>query len=101
MTISLSPVPSLTVENVANVMEKVTEDKRRRLWESVLGESGESHIEEVYRSCSGEMERTFAFSDTYVKCRPESSWEHLVSVLYEEDEMNAVDLARPFLPPRG
>ena len=47
------------------------------------------------------MERTFAFSDTYVQYSPHSSWEHLVSVLYEEDEMNAVDLARPFLPPRG
>ena len=47
------------------------------------------------------MERTSALSDTYVQRCPESSWEHLVSVLYEEDEMNAVDLARPFLPPRG
>ena len=32
----ISPDPSLTVENVTDVMEKVTEVKRRKVWRAVL-----------------------------------------------------------------
>ena len=58
-------------------------------------------LEEIYSSHSSEKEKTHACSDVYVNCHPESSWEHLTSLLYREDEMTAVDQARPFLPPRG
>ena len=76
-------------------------NKRRRVWERALGGGGRSHADEIYSSHSSEKEKTHACSDIYVNCRPESSWEHLTSLLYEEDEMTAVDQARPFLPPRG
>ena len=58
-------------------------------------------VDNIYNSHSSEKEKTHACSDMYVNCRHQSSWEHLTSVLYEEDEMTAVDQARPFLPPRG
>ena len=83
---------TLTVKNVTDVMEKVTVNKRRQVWERVL---------EIYSSHSSEEEKTHTFSDVYVNCHPESSWEHLTSLLYKEDEMTAVDQARSFLPPRG
>ena len=76
-------------------------DKRRHVWEGVLGRGVRSHVEEIYSRHSSEKEKTYACSDIYANCRPESSWEHLTSLLYEEDEMIAVDQARPFLPPRG
>ena len=76
-------------------------DKRRRVWERVLGRGGESHVDEIYSSHSSEKEKSHACSDIYINSHPESSWEHLTSLLYEEDEMTAVDQARPFLPPRG
>ena len=82
-------------------MEKVTMDKRRDVWERVLGWGGRSHVDEIYSSHSSEKEKTHACSDIYTNCCPESSWEHLTLLLYEEDEMTAVDQARPFLPPRG
>ena len=76
-------------------------DKRRRVWGRVLGRGGESHVDEIYSSHSSEKEKIRACSDIYINSCPESSWEYLSSQLYEEDEMTAVDQARPFLPPRG
>ena len=95
---SLSPDPTLTVGDVTRAMEKVKVDNRRRVWEEVLVEEA---VEVIYSSHSSEEEKTHACSDVYVNCHPESSWEHLTSVLYREDETTAVDQARPFLPPRG
>ena len=76
-------------------------DKRRDVWERVLGREVRSHAEEIYSSHSSEKEKTHACSDIYTNSHPESSWKQLTSLLYEEDEMTAVDQARPFLPPRG
>ena len=113
LTFSLSTChadPTLTVENVIDVMEKVTEDRRRQVWETVLkimyyGYEQTTRVyayfDEIYRSHSSEREKTHACSDMYVNCHPESSWEHLTSHLYKEDEMTAVEQARTFLPPRG
>ena len=80
-------------------MGKVTADKRREMWRSVLRYS--PIVDEIYNIHSSENERTRACSDIYVNCNPQSSWEPLTSLLYKEDEMTAVDQARPFLPPRG
>ena len=76
-------------------------DERRRVWERVLEWGERSPAYKIYSSHSSEKEKTRACSDIYANCRPESSWEHLTSLLYKEDEMTAVDQARPFLPPRG
>ena len=76
-------------------------DKRKQVWREVLGDKEESHIEEIYISHFTQKEKTFACSETYIYYCPETSWEHLTSLLYEKDEMTAVEHARPFLPPRG
>ena len=76
-------------------------DKRRDVWERVLGWEGRSHVDEIYSSHSSKKEKTRACSDIYINSCPKSSWEHLTSLLYKEDKMTAVDQARPFLPPRG
>jgi hypothetical protein len=87
------------VENVTDVIEKVTEDKKRQVWGTLLWI--DDYVDEIYGSPSNEKEKMHVFSDVYVNCHPESCWEHLTSLLYEEDEKTAVDQARPFLPPRG
>ena len=92
---------TLTVEKVADVIKNVKVDKRRQVWERVLTWEGESPVDQLYSSHSTEKEKTLSCSDTYVNCHPGSSWEHLTSQLYEEDEMITVDQARPFLPPKG
>ena len=97
------------------MMGKVAVDNRRQVWKTVLEKDDDEDedliklsllpaprvVDEIYNSHSNEKEKTHACSDVYVNCRPESSWEHLTSVLYKEDEVTAVDQARPFLPPRG
>ena len=90
------------MENVTDVMEKITEDKRKYVWRMVLEwRWSRSDISEIYNGHSTEKEKIRAYSDVYVNCRPESSWEYLTSQLYTAGEMTAVDQARPFLPPRG
>ena len=91
-------------------------DKRRQVWKKVLDYNVDDDDEslgyyyndkssfladQVYSSQSTEKEKTLSCSDTYTNCYPHSSWEHLTSLLYEEDEMTAVGQARPFLPHRG
>ena len=116
---STSTDPTLTVEKVTEVMEKVKVDKRRQVWrrvltwrraassmldilrESLATRWEYSHVDQLYSSHSTEKEKTLSCSDTYVNCYPEASWEHLTTLLYEEDEMTAVDQTRPFLPPKG
>ena len=98
---STSTDPTLTVEKVTEVMEKVKVDKRRQVWDRVLTWRGASPVDELYSSHSTEKEKILSCSDTYVNCHPEPSWEHLTTRLYEEDEMTTVDQTRPFLPPKG
>ena len=91
---------------MAGVMEKVVVDKRRQLWERMLGKEEKLMVQRMSNptlsyTYSSEKARTHACSDVYVNCRPESSWEHLTSLLYEKDELTAMDQARLFLPPRG
>ena len=94
-------------------------DKRRQLWERILNRyelslwgppplprrspmpSIQQIVSGICSRQSSEEKKTHVCSDTYVNCRPKSSWEHLTSLLYEADEMTAVDQARAFLPPRG
>ena len=95
------------MENVTDVMEKVTEDRRRQVWQTVLEMTCHRvtrvymYLDEIYRSHSSKREKTYACSNIYVNCHPESSWEHLTLQLYKKDEMTAVGQARTFLPPRG
>ena len=95
---STSTDPTLTVKKVTDVMENVKVDNRRQVWERMLTWK---MVDQLYSSHSTDKEKTLSCSDTYVNCYPESSWEHLTSLLYKEDEMTAVDQARPFLPPKG
>ena len=75
----MSPDHSLTVENVTDVMEKVTEDKRRHVWRMVLEwrwSRLRSHIDEIYCGHSTEKEKTHACSDIYVNCHPGNTSPH-------------------------
>ena len=95
---SLSPDPTLTVGNVSGAMEKVTVDKRRRVWESVLSWGV---VDEIYSSHSSEEEKLHSCADTYVTCKPGSSWEEFVQKLLNCGEVVAAKESKAFLQHKG
>ena len=96
---SLFPDPTLKVGNVLRAMEKVAVDKRRGVWAEVLGSEV---VEEIYCSHSSEEDKLHSCADTYVNCKPDSSWEELVQKLYYDcGEMAAAKEAKAFLQQKG
>ena len=93
-----SPDPTLTVENVVIVMEKVTDDGRVNVWSELIGNDS---FNDITSKCSNEKEILHMSSDVYVNCCVDSSWEHLARRLYKELETAAVEEMRSYLNPRG
>ena len=94
--------PTLTVESLVGVMEKVTSDegRRRKVWERVLRcdhATPSSYLDEVCLKYSTAEEKTHALADVYINSRPDSSWQHLVRILYAESELSAAKEAKLFL----
>ena len=98
--------PTLTVDNLVGVMEKVTSDKekRKKVWREVLrweDDAPDSYLDEVYTKYTTEKEQINVLADVYINSRPDSSWHHLVKTLYKEGELAAVKEAKPFLEQNG
>ena len=97
--------PTLTVDNLVRVMEKVTSDKRRKVWEKVLewghDDPPHSYLDEVYTKYTTDKEKAHALADVYINIRPESSWQHLVEILYDESELATAKEAKLFLQQNG
>ena len=89
--------PTLTVENVTKVIEKVTVGKRRRVLGWVLREGA---VEEIYSNHSSEKERLYSYA-THLVCKPHTSWKRLVQLLYDVNEMAAAKEAKVFLQQKG
>ena len=96
--------PTLRVESLVGVMEKVTSDegRRRKVWERVLewkpvSYASWSYLDEVYSKCTADEEKTLALAEVYINSRPESSWQHLLQTLYHEGELAAAKKAKSFL----
>ena len=73
-------------------------DKRREVWEEVLGGNA---VEVIYSNHSSEEEKLHSCVDTYVTCKPDSSWEDLAQELYDRGEMAAAKEAKAFLQQKG
>ena len=93
-----SPDPTLTVENVVGVMEKVTDDGRVNAWSGLIGSD---LFKDITSKCSSEKEILYTCSEVYINCRHDSSWEHLARGLYQKLETAAVEEVRSYLNPRG
>ena len=104
--------PTLTIDVLVDVMEKLTsdEERRRKVWQRVLewkygyisSCTPSSYIDEVYTQLNtSARKKTQALSDVYVNIRPESSWQHLVATLYDKSELAAAKQAKSFLPVNG
>ena len=90
------PDPTLTVDNVSHIMEKVKGELRPQVWEDLSPAIGRIIKAEKYSS-----EREHEYVDLYVNCKSTSSWEYLASLLYHHHQVAAVEEVRSYLPPRG
>ena len=96
------PRPHTDSGDVIRAMEKVTVDivdKRKKVWERVLGRRAVSEIYSDYFSL--EEEKLYSCADTYANCKADSSWEQLVQELYECSELVAAKEAKAFLQQKG
>ena len=90
------PDPTLTVDNVSRVMEKVEPKEKMLIWNDVL-ERG--WIESVNKEEFSFKEEECA--DIYVNYCHSASWDTLARSLYYHHQVAAVEEVRSYLPPRG
>ena len=86
--------PTLTVENVTEVMGEVGD--REGVWVGL----GVPHSKraEIKQQSSTEREKSHAVSQYWVNCAPDASWESLARPLYREGEERAAVMAKQYLP---
>ena len=90
------PDPTLTVDNVSRVMEKVKGELRPQIWEDLS-----PAIERVIKAEKYSSEKDPTYADLYANCKSNSSWDDLAHTLYYHQQVAAVDEVRSYLPPRG
>ena len=91
-----SPDPTLTVDNVSHIMEKVEPKVKMQVWNDVL-----QH--ELIETISGQE---FSFkeeecADIYVNCCNSTSLGNLARSLYHHHQVAAAKEIISYLPPRG
>ena len=93
------PDPTLTIENVTEVMGEVGD------WERVVLESisnfeliPEFKVEEIKQQPSSEKHKGQAVGEYWIKTDPGASWEKLAEALYNAGEERALAMAKQYLP---
>ena len=99
LSILFPPDPTLTVDNVSRIMEKVKPKERQPLLKIVLDFIFDKIQSSGKYPTASEMEA--AAIDIYVHCYPWASWEWLARSLYRHHQVAAVEEVRSYLPPRG
>jgi hypothetical protein len=88
--------PTLTVDSVSHIMEKVEPKVKMQVWEEVCAPMEKDKMKEL---CMTGKEDECA--DLYVNYNQHSSWELLAWSLYHHHQVAAVEEVRSYLPPRG
>ena len=87
--------PTLTVENVREVMAEVRDWRRVGRWIG-LGVPL-SKREEISQQSSTEKEKSLALGDHWVNTSPYASWERLARGLYQWGEKGALAVTKQYL----
>ena len=92
--------PTLTVENVTEVMGEVGDWERvaRRVLATHGLQIPDSKLQEIKQQSSSEKEKSRAVGGYWVNTHPHPSWEKLAQVLYDQGEERAAVMAKPYLP---
>ena len=84
------PDPTLTVDNISRVMEKVEPKVKMQVWKDACDTLMEE--EKMEELCMSGKEDECA--DLYVNYNPYSSWEYLARSLYRHHQVAAVEEVR-------
>ena len=87
--------PTLSVEDVVQVMKTVDKKSRLTSWALIL------FPENTGRILRCETKTDIFYAEIYVICHPHSSWKHLAKQLYQQGQIEAVEKIRDYLPLRG
>ena len=95
---SVPPDPTMTVDNVTQILNKIP----GRKWKKVMGEVGglgipEPLCEDILRRYSTDTEKNHACADYYVNCHPKAEWGHLTRGLYWMKEFAAARESKTFM----
>ena len=92
--ITLSPDPTITVENVTQVLNKIEGDK----WSVMKGGLIPSPLpEEIQRRYSTDADQIHGCADYYVNYHPNASWQRLTQGLYVRKEFAAARESKSFM----
>ena len=94
------PDPTLTVDNVSHIMEKVEPKERQQVLKEMIVDFAFNSIQSSEKYFT-DLEKEAAAVDIYVNCHPTASWEHHAMSLYHHHQVAAVEEVRSYLPPRG
>ena len=102
LSILFPPDPTLTVDNVRHIMEKVEPEERQQVLKEMVIDSIFDEIQSSGQYSTA-LEVEAAAVDIYVNCYTctYSSWKELARTLYHHHQVAAVDEVRSYLPPRG
>ena len=94
---SVPPDPTMTVDNVSQILNNIPKDK----WERVMSIDGLNIpgplLEEIQRRYSTNIEKNHACADYYVNYHPDAEWEHLTWKLYDLDEFALARESKSFM----
>ena len=94
------PDPTLTVDNVSHIMEKVESKERQQILKDIIFQDIFDEIQSSEKYSTA-LEVEAAAVDIYVNCGIYSSWEHLAKLLYRHHQVAAVEEVKSYFPPRG
>ena len=86
--------PTLTVENVAKVMEEV----RDWLGVGYTLQVPYSKVKQIKQQSSSERDKSCSLGRYWVNADPETSWIKLSRILYKKEEMGALEIVERYLP---
>ena len=93
---SVPPDPTMTVDGVTQVFNKIKGDKEN-VMRSGLDIPSPLVDKIMERSFSTESEKSRAFADVYVNIHPDPSWEGLTSDMYWEEEFASARESKSFV----
>ena len=95
MVNSVLPDPTMTVDNVSQILNKIQRDKRQRVMDG-LGIPG-SLLGEIRGSYSTDTEKNHACADYYVNYHPDASWKSLTVELYHKKQFDLAKESKSFM----